>query len=141
MLKENEICGKSDNIISNQDAEFIYNLTCVECVKESIEKELGISYEEFVQFDYDEQYKLIQSHRKNTKTKSEEDVLIMVGSGVHSTFVKVKKGEKVMIDGGTVIEAGLTSEEARQRLDDRIDDMLYSKPVSLVKKITRRIKK
>ena len=42
-----------------------------------------------------------------------------------------------MLSGGTFVEAGLTPEESKRRLDD----MLYSKPVALVKKISRRLKK
>ena len=66
---------------------------------------------------------------------------MLIGSGEHSTFIKVKKGEKVMLSDGTFVEAGLTPEESKRRLDDKIDDMLYSKPVALVKKISRRLKK
>lgn len=42
----------------------------------------------------------------------------MIGSGEHSCFV----------------ETGLTPDESRKRLDDKIDDLFYSKPVVLVKK-------
>lgn len=66
---------------------------------------------------------------------------MLIGSGEHSTLIKVKKGEKVMLSDGTFVEAGLTPEESKRRLDDKIDDMLYNKPVALVKKISRRLKK
>ena len=46
-----------------------------------------------------------------------------------------------MLSGGTFVEAGLTPEESKRRLDDKLDDMIYSKPVVLVKKISRRLKK
>ena len=46
-----------------------------------------------------------------------------------------------MLSDGMFVGAGLTQEESERRLDDRIDDMLYSKPVDLVKKIRRRLKK
>ena len=36
-------------------------------------------------------------------------------------------------------EAGLTIEEERNRLEDDLDDVIYSKPVALVKKIQRRV--
>ena len=65
---------------------------------------------------------------------------MMIGSGEHSIFIKVKKGEKIMLSDGSVVEAGLTQEESKMRLDDRVDDILYSKPVALVKKISRRLK-
>lgn len=73
--------------------------------------------------------------------KNKEEVLMMIESGEDSAFIKVKKGKKVMLDDGTFVEVGLILEESKRRLDDRIDDMLYSKPVSLVKKINRRLKK
>ena len=68
----------------------------------------------------------------------------MLGSGEHSTFIKVKNGEKIMIGSGEhscFVEAGLTLEEERIRLDDKLDDVIYSKPIALVKKIVRRIQK
>lgn len=46
-----------------------------------------------------------------------------------------------MLSDGMFVGAGLTQKESERRLDDRIDDMLYSKPVALVKKIRRRLKK
>ena len=61
--------------------------------------------------------------------------------GEHSIFIKVKKGERVILSDGIFVEAGLTPEESKRRLDDKIDDMLYSKPIALVKKISRRLKK
>ena len=72
--------------------------------------------------------------------KKNTNVDVMVGYGEHSIFVKAKKGEKVMTRYGNIIEAGLTSEEERRRIDDSIDDIIYSKPVALVKKLKRRIK-
>lgn len=69
--------------------------------------------------------------------KNKEEVLMMIESGEDSTFIKVKKGKKVMLDDGTFVEVGLILEESKRRLDD----MLYSKPVALVKKINRRLKK
>lgn len=166
--KEDAICGNDiNNTISNQEATFIYDLinkrlgyrktfdihdinsiisaityqkTAVECAKESIERELGIPYEEFDKLDCNEQHKLLYSRKINTKKRNKKDVLVMIGSGEHSTFIKVKKGERVEINDGTIIEAGLTPDESRQRLDDQMDDIFYSKPVALIKKISRRIK-
>ena len=73
--------------------------------------------------------------------KNKEEVMMMIGSGEDSTFIKVGRGEKIMLSYGMGVGAGLTQEESERRLDDRIDDMLYSKPVALVKKIRRRLKK
>lgn len=86
---------------------------------------LGISYDEFDKLDFDEQQKIIrQYHKRNSKSKDRSS-FVMIGSGEHSCFV----------------EAGLTPEEERIKLDDKLDDIIYSKPIALVKKIARRIKK
>lgn len=55
-------------------------------------------------------------------------------------IVKVKKGKKVMLSDGTIIEAGLTPEEQKQRLEEKLDVALYGKPIALMKKIRRKIK-
>lgn len=73
--------------------------------------------------------------------KKNEKVDVMVGYGEMATFKKVNKGDLVMARYGNIIEAGLTREEERQRIEDDLDDIIYSKPVALVKKIQRRIKK
>lgn len=166
--KENEICGDCKKSLSTQESTFIYNLinkrigykkqfdiydinsiidtitykkTAPEIAKDFLEKELGIPYEEFDKLDCDEQHKILQAHKKILKSTKKDEVIMTIGSGEHSTFVKVKKGERVMISDGTFVEAGLTPEESKRRLDDKIDDMIYNKPVALVKKISGRLKK
>lgn len=166
--KENEICGDYKKSLSTQESTFIYNLinkrigykkefdiydinsiinaitykkTATEIAKDFLERELGIPYEEFDKLDCDEQHKILQAHKIILKPTKKDEVLIMIGSGQHSTFIKAKKGERVMLSDGTFVEAGLTPKESKRRLDDKIDDMLYSKPVALVKKISRKLKK
>lgn len=166
--KENEICGNCKKNLSVEESTFIYNLISEgiryrkqfniydinsiidaityeksgpELSKDFLERELGIPYEEFDKLDCDVQHKILQSHKRLSKKNKNDEVLMMIGSGEDSAFIKVKKGKKVMLDDGTFVEAGLTQEESKRRLDDRIDDMLYSKPVALVKKINRRLKK
>lgn len=85
--------------------------------------------------------KFFKHIKKILKSTKKDEVIMMIGSGEHSTFIKVKKGERVMLSGGTFVEAGLTPEESKRRLDDKLDDMVYSKLVALVKKISRRLKK
>lgn len=166
--KENEICGDCKKSLSTQESAFIYSLiskrigykkefdvydinsiidaitykeTASEIAKDFLERELGIPYEEFDKLDCDEQHKILQAHKKILKPAKKDEVIMLIGSGEHSTLIKVKKGEKVMLSDGTFVEAGLTPEESKRRLDDKIDDMLYNKPVALVKKISRRLKK
>ena len=113
----------------------------LKCISRNVERELGMTYEEFSKLDFYEQQRLLSEHRKKLKKKrSKKYVPVMVGYGEFSTFVKVKKGQKVMIRYGNIMEAGLTLEEEHQRLEDDLDDIIYSKPVAFVKKIQRRIK-
>ena len=48
-----------------------------------------------------------------------ENVRVMIGSGEHSIFIKVPKGKKIMLEDGTFIRAGITSEEARNEFLER----------------------
>ena len=73
--------------------------------------------------------------------KEPEKVIVMYGYGEYAITYKVEKGENVMVRYGNIIEAGLTPEEEKRRIEDKMDDILYSKPVALVKKLKRRIKK
>lgn len=73
--------------------------------------------------------------------KKNKKVDVMVGYGELATFEEVNKGDLVMTRYGNIIEAGLTREEEKQRIEDDLDDIIYSKPVAFVKKIQRRIKK
>lgn len=120
------------------------NATTKENINNTLLYTLGINYDEFDKLDFDEQQRIIREyHKKNSKSK-DKNILVMIGNGEHSTFIKAKKGERVMIGSGEdscFIEAGLTPEESRRRLDDKIDDVIYSKPVALVKKIVRRVQK
>lgn len=112
-------------------------------IKETIERELGVPYEVFIELDFDDQQKLIKKHKKKKKRNNQDEVIMMIGEGEHSIFTKVKKGELVMIGSGEhsiFVKAGVTPEEEKQELDDKLDDVLYSKPVAFVKKIQRRIK-
>ena len=108
------------------------------------EKTLGIKYEEYEKLDCDEQRKLIVEYHKKHKGKNSNEVIAMIGSGENAIFTKVKKGERIMIGSGEdlcFVRAGITPEEARRELDDKIDDVIYSKPVAFVKKLQRRLKK
>ncbi len=76
------------------------NEKSVENTKYTIERELGIPYNEF-----DEQQKLIQNHRV-IKKKSKDRMVTMVGSGEYTTFVNLNN---------------LSFKSSRKRLDDRLD--------------------
>lgn len=73
--------------------------------------------------------------------QKKEKLDVMVGYGELATIERVNKGDLVMTRYGNIVEAGLTREEERQRIEDELDDILYSKPAALVKKIQRKIKK
>lgn len=112
-----------------------------EITKCFLEKKLGIPYEEFEKLDYDEQHKILQAHKKILKAHKKNEALMMIGSGEHSTFIKVKEGERVMLSDGTFVRAGITQEDLKRNLDNKIDDMLYDKSIALTKKFDRRLKK
>ena len=112
----------------------------MENIDKLIKKTLGMSYEEYDKLDFDEQQELLKKYRKKHKKKEEDIVDVMIGYGDNSFFTQVKKGEDVMVRYGNIIEAGLTLEEEKQRREDHLDDILYSKPVAFAKKLKRRIK-
>lgn len=108
-------------------------------LNESIKRELGITYDEFGLLDFDEQQRLIEKNRQKKKKKGNY-VTVMIGSGGDAIFVRKKCGERYMLSDGTFVIAGDTPKESRQRLEDRLDDAIYSKPVAFVKKLSRRVK-
>lgn len=108
-------------------------------VSKTLEDTIGITYDEFAKLDFDEQQRLFSEYRRKNKIKKDKYVDLMVGYGEFSTFTRVKKGELVMTRYGNFAEAGLTIEEERNRLEDDLDDVIYSKPVAFVKKIQRRV--
>ena len=77
---------------------------------------------------------------KKVKEKKSKYVSAMIGSGELSFFTKLKKGEHYMLADGSFVRAGETLEESKMKLEDDLDDIMYSKPVALIKKIKRRIR-
>ena len=72
--------------------------------------------------------------------KNEEIVLIQ--SGDYSMLASYKNGEEVLLgDPSTFVYAGVSMEEEQRQIEETIDDIIYSKPVALVKKLKRRINK
>lgn len=73
--------------------------------------------------------------------KSDEEI-ILIRSGDQSMFASVKKGETVILgDPSTFVTAGASMKEEKRKIEDDVDDIIYSKPVALIKKLERRIKK
>ena len=98
----------------------------------------GMTFDEFSKLSVCEQHRLLEENRKKQKKKKDKYVNVMIGYGEHSSFVKAKRGDKVMIRYGNIIEAGLTPDEERQRIDDAVDEIIYGKHVVLVKKLKRK---
>lgn len=105
--------------------------------KESLKNELGITHDEFELLNYYQQRRLIELKRKKKKTNSKH-VNVMIGSGEHEIFVKKRRGDGIMLEDGSFIIAGDIPDESRKKIDDRIDDIVYTKPVTFVKKMLRR---
>lgn len=75
------------------------------------------------------------------RNKSDEEI-VLIRSGDYSMLASFKKGEEVLLgDPSTFVYAGVTMEEEQRQIEETIDDIIYSKPVALVKKLKRRIKK
>ena len=111
-------------------------------INESIKRELSVKYDEFELLDFDEQQRIIEQNRQKKRENNKSDfVRVMIDSGEDSIFVLKKRGERYMLSDGTFVIAGDTPEESRARLEDRLDDIAYSKPVAFVKKLQRKIKK
>ena len=107
-------------------------------------KNFGISYDEYSNLDETEKRKIIDKYHDKNKTPKIDEVTVMIGEGECSSLKKVKKGDYVWIGSGENfcrIKAGITPEESRKELDDRLDAILYSKPVAFVKKIQKKLKK
>ena len=100
---------------------------------------IGMDYEEFEKLGIEEQQKLINQYQKRKGRKPGKLIDVMIGYGEHSTFIKAKIGERVMIGYGDVIEAGLTPEESEKRINDSFYGDNSDTPVKrLIRKITRR---
>ena len=113
----------------------------VERTNRTLIRELGMPYDIFELLDFDEQQKLIENNRRKKAKKFNSDmVTVMIGSGEDAIFVEEKRGERYMLADGTIVIVGDTPEESRARLEDRLDDAIYSKPIAFVKKLSRRIK-
>lgn len=48
----------------------------------------------------------------------------MIGSGENTTFITVPKGTKVMLNDGTMYEAGITIEEEQRCLEKMMNEVL-----------------
>ena len=108
-------------------------------IDQNIRNKFHMSLEEFDALEYEEQLRLIEQYRaKHPRFK--DTVKVMIGSGEDAIFVRVKRGQKVLLSDGTVIRAGDSPKAYRERLEDRLDDAIYSKPVAFVKKMKRRVK-
>lgn len=70
-----------------------------------------------------------------------KDHKIMIGSGEYSIFMGAKKGQKVMLDDGTIVKVGITLDDHREEIEYEMDRAIYGKPVALVKKLVRKINK
>ena len=116
------------------------NQETINNISNILERKLNMSYKEFAKLDVDEQQRLLSKYRKKQK-KKDNYVNVMIGYGDCSTFIKVKKGERVMIRYGNIIKAGSTLEEEQQKLEEDIDNIIYSKPEAFVKKLQRNIKR
>ena len=107
--------------------------------KNAIEDELGIIYDEYFLLDNDKVQELLEQNRKEKKYISEY-VRVKKGNEENAPYVKAKRGAKYIKETGIYAIAGDTIEQSRKRINDRIDDINSSKPISTIKKLIRTIK-
>ena len=113
------------------------NKETLENINNTILDTIGISYEEFINLDYDEQQKLIQKYQEKNPLKKQDYEIIMIGSGSSALFTKVKKRTKVLVGTGANSifgEAGLTTAEEKNRLNAKMNQLLKYKQPKLVRK-------
>jgi len=114
----------------------------VKQINDDIYRIAGMSYEEFMMLDFDVQQEIIKEyHKKNNKKclfKKKENPTVMIGSGEDAIFMDVKKGSKVMLFDGTIVEAGRTIDEYRNRQEKRLNEITKVSVKERVKSLFRR---
>ncbi len=106
-------------------------------LNDKLKRKLGITYDEFKTLDFDEQQRLIEKSRQNNKRKPSEYVRVLVGYGADTIIVRKRRGERYISD--IILMAGNSPRESRQRLEDRLDDASYKRPVAYIKKLRRKL--
>lgn len=124
------------------DVNMVLNREIMEKINNDIYRVTGMSYDEFSKLDFDEQQKLIKEyHKKNNKRiffRKKENCSVMIGSGEETMFVKVKKGTKVMLFDGTVVDAGITLDEYWKCQEDRINKIAKVSVKERIRSLFRR---
>ena len=103
----------------------------MDSINDILKKRIGFTYDELEKFDLYTQQRILEEYREN------KYVNVVIGNGEHSIVVKMKKGKKYFHNGRFKI-AGNSLYEARKKFLDRFDDVMYSKPISFVKKLLRK---
>lgn len=91
----------------------------IEVIDKTSLRELGIPYIIFEQLDFNEQQKIIHLNRKSKNNN---------------------KVDNYVTYDGTYFNANETPKKWHNKIEDKIDDAVYKKPVALVRKLVRRIK-
>lgn len=74
--------------------------------------------------------KLIEKNLEEKKKENSEYAIVMIGTGENSCFIKVKKGEKILTGSGEnscFVRAGISVQEEREEIDERIKKLVFSK--------------
>lgn len=77
-----------------------YKPTASEIAKSFLERTTGIPYTEFDALDFDDQQEIIKEARKNNQLlkRKANTFPMIIGSGEHSTFIRVNKDKKCLND-------------------------------------------
>ena len=114
------------------------NVKTIEKINSILEKEFGITYQDYINLDIYKQQEIIKILRSKKTKKKDDKELIMIGYGEYSFVTKVKRGTKVMTRYGNMVEVGLTPEESEERLKKRIDEAIEKKPKSKILSLFRK---
>ena len=93
-------------------------------VNQKVQEAFGMSYDEYSKLPFDEQQALMKAYHKKKKTKKSNMVRVMIGTGEDAMFINIKRGKKVMLFDGTIVEVGITPEESQRRLEERFNKIV-----------------
>lgn len=114
-----------------------------ENMSDEFKRKFGLTLEEFSLLSYKEQEELIREYHKKHPRKKSDEVIEMIGSGEHSMFIKVKRGELVFINSGDqsfFTRAGITAGDQEKELNAWIDSLKRVTPMSRKRSLIDKLK-
>ncbi len=129
------VCNENINIEKQEETTKNSQKKAIDIANDRLLELFGITYDEFVTLPCLEQNELMEQLYMNKEKTGDKKV--MIGSGIHSMFITKQKGDRVMLDDGTFVRAGDNPYQRRNRLDDKLNDIV--KEESFIKKLIKKI--